>query len=203
MRRFLQIAVLAGVIGALIGAGLTLAASSGTNNSSQSGDKQEYRHAGPPFGRGAVLSAAASKLGVSATQLRDALRKAEAQVGPPNLPQNPNRNSLRQAFHQHCTAVTDAAAKTLGKSGDELRSALKSAAKEQVDKAQGAGRLTQAEANRIKSRIDASSCVLGPGPHGACGPGGRMGPPPMGLRRGGSQTAPQSGMVPADPAIPA
>jgi ribosomal protein S20 len=114
---------------------------------------------------------------------------------------------MRQAMQQRCTQVTDAAGKTLGKSGDDVRNAFKSAAKEQVDKAQDAGRLTEAQANRIKSRIDSDSCVLALGPRGACGPGGHMGPPPMGFRRGGSQsgsqTNPQSDTAPTIQAIPA
>ncbi len=203
MKRFLQIAVLAGVIGALIGAALTIAASSGSNGS-RSGERQEYRHVRPPFGPGGVLNAAAGKLGVSATQLRDALRKAEEQLGPPSPPPSPDRDAFRRAIQQRCTQVTDAAGKTLGKSGDDVRAAFKSAAKEQVDKAKNAGRLTDAQANRIKSRIDSDSCVLAFGAGAGCrGPGGHMGPPPMGLRRGGSQTAPQSGFAPTDEPIPA
>src|SRR5207244_1191954 len=148
--------------------------SSGSSGS-RGGDTQEYRHVRPPFGPGGVLKAAAAKLGVSATQLRDALRKAEEQLGPPSPPQGaPNPDAMRQAMQQRCTQVTDAAGKTLGKSGDDIRSAFKSAAKEQVDKAKSAGRLTQAQANRIKSRIDSGSCVLGLGPRGRCGPGGHL-----------------------------
>jgi hypothetical protein len=97
-----------------------------------------------------------------------------------------------------CTKFTDALAKELGKTGDEVRSAMKAVAKDRLAAAVKAGRLTQAQADEIEKRIDSSACSpLGPGGpafHGGCGgrghgpggpgpgfgPGGRDGdgPPP-------------------------
>jgi hypothetical protein len=210
MRRFLKFVIVAGAIGALVGASISIAASSssdssGTRSSGKAGPRLGLRfHHRPPFARGALLKSAADKLDVSTAQLRNALRDAFESVGPPQPPKTMDRDAFRQAMQQHCTAVTDAAAKTLNKSGDDVRAAFKDALKEQVDKAQSAGRLTETQANRIKSKIDSLSCVLdGPGGRGrGCDGPGHMGPPP-GAPQGGSQNQQQSDSAPTFDAVPA
>jgi hypothetical protein len=215
MRRFLKFVIAAGAIGALVGASISIAASSssdssGTRSSGKSAPRLGLRFHHAPGARGAVLKSAADKLDVSPTQLRNALRDAFQSVGPPQPPKTMDRNAFRQAMQQHCSAVTDAVGKTLNKSGDDVRSAFKAALKEQVDKARSAGRINETQANRIKSKIDSESCVLGGpgGPRGlGCGPGGRghMGPPPDmdGSQQNGSQNQPQSDSAPTFDAVPA
>ncbi|HEX2293192.1 MAG TPA: hypothetical protein VHH55_07755 [Gaiellaceae bacterium] len=67
---------------------------------------------------------------------------------------------------QESKAVVNDAARRLGVTPQELTNALKGAMKARVDQAVEDGRLTQAEANRIKERIDANdSPVLGLGGH--------------------------------------
>jgi ribosomal protein S20 len=211
MRRFLKFAIVAGAIGALVGASISIAASSDSKSGTRNDGPRKHglRFHRAPLARGAVLKSAADKLNVSPTQLRNALRDAFESVGPPEPPKTMDRNAFRAAMQQHCTAVTDAVGKTLKKSGDDVRSAFKSAATEQVDKAQSSGRITEAQAKRIKSKLNSESCVLaGPGGHG-CGPGGRgpMGPPPdmNGSQRNGSQqpNQQQSAPAPAFDAVPA
>jgi hypothetical protein len=212
MRRFLKFVIVAGAIGALVGASISIAASSssdssGTRSSGKAAPRMGLRFHRGPVARGAVLKSAADKLDVSTTQLRNALRDAFQSVGPPQPPKTMDRNAFRQAMQQHCNAVTDAVGKTLNKSGDDVRSAFKAALKEQVDKAQSAGRIDQTQANRIKSKIDSESCVLG-GPGGpGCGPGGRghMGPPPdmNGSQQNGSENQQQSDSAPTFDAVPA
>jgi polyhydroxyalkanoate synthesis regulator phasin len=73
-------------------------------------------------------------------------------------------------------AVVDDAAKQLGITPNQLTAALKQALKNRVDAAVAAGRLTQAQGNELKARIDAGDAPLlgfgGPGfghhggPHG-------------------------------------
>lgn len=210
MRRFLKFAIVAGAIGALVGASISIAASSGTGGASRTAAPQKHglRFHRPPFARGAVLKSAADKLGVSPADLRKALRAGFESVGPPQPPKSMDRNSLRQAMEQHCNAVTDAVGKSLGKSGDDVRSAFKAALKEQVAKAQSAGRITAAQANRLNAKIDADACAL-PHPGGpGCGPGGpgpMGGPPPgeYGQRQDGSQNQQQSDSAPAIDVVPA
>lgn len=69
---------------------------------------------------------------------------------------------------QESKAVVDDAASRLGVTPQQLTNALKGALKARVDAAVKAGRLTQAEGNRVKERIDANEIpMLGlGGPHG-------------------------------------
>src|SRR5690349_18848868 len=73
------------------------------------------------------------------------------------------------------TAVLTDAAKRLGVSADQLRSALSSAEDAQLDAAVKAGTLTQAQADAIKQRRAADGTVLSLGHGGPGGPGGRGG----------------------------
>src|SRR5437764_9269869 len=79
MRRFLKFAIVSGAIGALVGASISIAASSSSESSgtrSKAPHRLGLRFHHPPFARGAVLKSAADKLAVSPTQLRSALRDA-------------------------------------------------------------------------------------------------------------------------------
>ena len=67
-------------------------------------------------------------------------------------------------------SILSDAAKRLGVSADELRSALSKAEDAQLDAEVKAGRLTQAQADAIKQHRRADGTVLGPG--GPGGPGG-------------------------------
>ena len=77
-------------------------------------------------------------------------------------------------------SILSDAAKRLGVSADELRSALSKAEDAQLDAEVKAGRLTQAQADAIKQHRRADGTVLGPGGpggpghfgHGHGGPGG-------------------------------
>jgi hypothetical protein len=71
------------------------------------------------------------------------------------------------------TAVLADAAKRLGVTSDQLKSALSAAEDAQLDAAVKAGTITQAQADQIKARRAADGTVLSLG-HG--GPGGRGGP---------------------------
>jgi hypothetical protein len=79
---------------------------------------------------------------------------------------------------QESEAIVNDAAKELGVEPSKLTAALRTALKNQVDAAVAAGRLTQAEGQAMKARIDAGGIPLfglgrGPGHHG---PHGLRGP---------------------------
>jgi hypothetical protein len=80
---------------------------------------------------------------------------------------------------QESRAIVRDAADQLGVTPAQLTNALKTAMKNQLDAAVKAGRLTQAEANRLKQRIDANEApLLGPGfghRHHGGGPGHHRG----------------------------
>jgi DNA-binding transcriptional MerR regulator len=154
------------------------------------------------------LEDAAKQLGVSTADLRKALEAAHKEVGPPSTQE---RQQLQQSFEQHCTTVTDALGKALGKSGDDVRSAIKAVAKDRVEYAVDHGRLTRSQADEIEKRIDSSSCVPpgpggfngrgpgvrhfgpGPGPGGPDGPGGPGSPDGPGRGAGFEVPAPPPG----------
>jgi hypothetical protein len=73
---------------------------------------------------------------------------------------------------QERDAFLDDAAKQLGVEPSELSAALKNALKERVDAAVQAGRITKAEGDRIKARIDAGDGPLFFAPGFGRGPGG-------------------------------
>ena len=72
----------------------------------------------------------------------------------------------------------DSVAKHLGVSPQKLKDATKAAAVDQVNADLAAGRITKAQADELKKRIEAGDGVLGgPGRFGG-GPGFPGGPPP-------------------------
>lgn len=171
------------------------AATSGSQRDGGSGDRSQRSegrmHApGPP---GEHLTTLADELGVSEAKLRDALEAVREDLAPPQRPRRGQRPSKAQ-MEKRCNEFTDALAKELGKSGDEVRGAIKSAAKKGVEEAVDDGRLTRSQANRILERLDDAACLPafglhhggpgcgGPGGPGGHGPGGgrferHMGPP--------------------------
>ena len=74
-------------------------------------------------------------------------------------------------MEKRCNEFTDALAKELGKSGDDVRAAMKSAAKKEIEEAVDAERLTRSQADQILSRIDDAACAPAFGFHGHGGPG--------------------------------
>jgi hypothetical protein len=96
-----------------------------------------------------------------------------------NSPARPDPAAEQKAF-------LDDLAGRLHVSRDDLDSAIKGAATDRIDAAVAAGRLTKAQADELKQRIQKSSGLpllgLGHGPGGAGGPGprGRFGPGPGG-----------------------
>jgi uncharacterized protein (DUF433 family) len=86
-------------------------------------------------------------------------------------------------------AVLDDAAKRLNVTPEKLRDALAAAQDAQIDEAVQAGRLTERQADAIKTAREKSGRVLGPlagpGLHGRrFGPGGPNGRPVLGMRHG-------------------
>ncbi len=78
-------------------------------------------------------------------------------------------------------ALLNDVAKRLNVSPSRLRSAVQGALLDRLDAAVKAGRISQAQANRIKQRIDQGALAFGPGAHRGfwrrgLGPGGRFGP---------------------------
>jgi hypothetical protein len=162
----------------------------GGGSSSQSQDR--LRAPGPP---GEHLSTLADELGVSQDKLTYALEALRQDLAPPHRPRRAHRPTRAQ-MEKKCNEFTDALAKELGKSGDDVRAAMKAAAKKEIEEAVDADRLTRSQADRILSRIDDAACAPvkfgfhGPGGPGCGGPGG-----PGGHREGGrfERPAPPSG----------
>jgi hypothetical protein len=81
----------------------------------------------------------------------------------------------------------DSVAKHLGVSSEKLKDATKAAATDEVNADLAAGRITKAQADKLKARIQAGDGVLGGpgrfgrGPDGPGGPGGPGGPPGLGF----------------------
>ena len=132
----------------------------------------ELRH-GFRGGPGEHLSALADKLGVSEDELTDALGVVRRDVGPSRRAQRPTRAQLER----RCNQITNALAQELDRSGDDVRAAIKAVAREKVEEAVDADRLTRGQADRMLSRIEDAACLpaFGPGP-GGHGCGGRGGP---------------------------
>lgn len=166
----------------------------GGSSSSQS--QNRLRAPAPPPGE--HLATLADELGVTQDKLRDALDAVRQDLAPPQRPRRGQRPSRAQ-MEERCNAFTDALAKELDKSGDDVRAAIKSAAKKDIEEAVDAGRLTRSQADRILSRIDDAACLPafgfghgGPGcggPHGGPG-GGPPGPPPGDSGSRGSSAVP-------------
>jgi hypothetical protein len=160
----------------------------------------------PPPGE--HLSTLADELGVSEAKLQDALEAVRQDLAPPQRPRRGQRPSRAQ-MEKRCNEFTDALAKQLDKSGDDVRAAFKAAAKKDIEAAVDAGDLTRSQADRILSRIDDAACLpafgfghggpgCGGGPHGGPGgPGERPAPP------GESGSQGSSIVVPAPPGAPA
>jgi hypothetical protein len=179
------------------------AATSGSKRDSgdTSGTRSEKRlHVvGPP---GEHLSTLADELGVTEDKLRDALEAVRPDVKPPQRPRT-DGPPTRAQMEKRCNELTDALAKELGKSGDDVRAAMKTAAKKEIEEAVDAKRLTRSQADKILSQIDDAACApkFGlhiRGGHGCGGPGGPDGPgergrfehpaPPPGSGSEGSST---------------
>lgn len=191
------------------------AATSGSPRDGGAGSQSQdrMRAPGPPPGK--HLGALAGELGVSESALRDALEAVREDLAPAQRPRRGQRPSRAQ-MERRCNQFTDALAKELDKSGDEVRDAMKAAAKKDIEQAVEDGRLTRNQADRILSRIDDAACVPafgfhgrggpgcgGPGGRGGHGPGGErferhMGPPGQSGPRGDSST-----VVPAPMGAPA
>ena len=148
------------------------------------------RSLAPGLGPEKHLSGLADELGVSEARLKDALEAVRQDTDPPKPP-DMGRPPTRAQMEKHCTEFTDALAKQLGKSGDDVRAAMKAAAKKDIEQAVKDGNLTRSEADRVLSRIDDAACMPvfafhrgGPGCGGPDGGPGirkrfehRLGPP--------------------------
>jgi hypothetical protein len=148
------------------------AATSGSKRDGGSGNSTQrngnhLRAPGPP---GEHLSTLADELGVSQDKLRDALDAVREDLAPPQRPRRGQRPSRAQ-MEKRCNEFSDALAKELDKSGDDVRAAFKSAAKKGVEEAVDGGHLTRSQADRILSRIDDAACLPAFGFHGRGGPG--------------------------------
>jgi hypothetical protein len=183
------------------------AATSGSKRDGGSGTaRSESRFRAPLPPPGEHLSTLADELGVSQEKLRDALDAVREDLGPPRRERRAQRPTRAQ-IEKRCNEFTDALAKELDKSGDDVRAAIKSAAKKGIEEAVDDGRLTRSQADRILSRLDDAACLPGFGIHGGpgCGgpggPGGRFEhrlPPPGGSGSEGSST-----VIPAPMGAPA
>jgi hypothetical protein len=198
-RSWKLIAVVAVVVLALTSS-LAMAATRSDTGRSGSARAQQ----GPPPVQGKDLSKLAAQLDVSAQDLRDAFDAVRKTVPPPKRPGDGAKRPTKAQMEKRCTTVTDALAKELGKSGDEVRAATKAVGKDDLAQAVKDGRLSQAQADKLSSRIDSATCVFGPPGghgHGCGGPGGRpphgAGGPPGGMLPGDMPPANGSGSAPA------
>jgi hypothetical protein len=182
-RKVAALCVAAAAIAASVA--IATAATGGNGNSSS-----RVAKAAVPAGQDEHLSALAKELGVSSSDLRDALDAVRQKVEPPK--RSSGRPSRAQ-LEKRCNEVTNALASELGKSGDEVRAAIKAVTKAEIADAVKDGRLTQSQADKILARVDDAACLPAFGP----GPGGHCGPPPGARRGSGSgdsvMPAPQSG----------
>jgi hypothetical protein len=159
----------------------------GDGPGARDGDGRGLRFHFERRGPGAGLSDLATELGVATSKLRDALEAVHSDLGPPKPPSDGNPPS-KADMEKRCTQETDALASKLGKSGDEVRAAIKTVIKKKIEAAVDANRLTRAQADKMIARIDDAACLPpfgGPG-HGFGCRGGRShghfrgGPPPGG-----------------------
>jgi hypothetical protein len=155
-----------GIVVSVSGAATSGSKRDGGDSSSQRNGHQ-LRAPGPP---GEHLATLAGELDVSEDKLRDALDAVHEDLDPPVRPRRGQRPSRAQ-MEKRCNEFTDALAKELDKSGDDVRAAIKSAAKKGVEEAVDDGRLTRSQADRIISRLDDAACLPMFGFHGRGGPG--------------------------------
>jgi hypothetical protein len=167
-RKVAALCVAAAAIAASVA--IATAATGGNGNSKPKVFKSELPNPDEHF------SALAKELGVSTSKLRDALDAVREDLGPPKRPTGP---PSRAQLEKRCKEMTDALASKLGKSGDEVRAAIKAVTKSEIEDAVKDKRLTQSEADKILDRLDDASCLPGFGPGLAV----HCGPPP-GARRG-------------------
>jgi hypothetical protein len=172
-------------IAVAVGATIAVAADGGGQEGrSEAGARLGFlaKGGGPPFAQ--RLSALAKELGVSTGELRRALREVRDSVDPPEEPS-------REGFQRHCTALTDALAKELGKDGDDVRAAIKATFRASIEQAVDAGRLSEERAKRILDRIESAECLppplIGAFVHGCVERAGRPGE----RHRGGVMRAPR------------
>ena len=167
----------------------------GSGSDAQSEKRQGEKRLHVIGGPGEHLSTLADELGVTEDKLRDGFEAVREDLAPPQRPRRGQRPTRAQ-MEKRCNELTDALAKELGKSGDDVRAAMKAAAKKEIEEAVDADRLTRSQADRILSRIDDAACAPvkfgfhGHGGPGCGGPGG-----PGGHREGGrfERPAPPSG----------
>ena len=200
-----------GIVVSVSGAATSGSKRDGGGTSSKQSQNRLRAPVAPP---GEHLSTLADELGVSEDKLRDALDAVRQDLAPPQRPRRGQRPTRAQ-MEKRCNQFTDALAKELGKSGDDVRAAMKAAAKKGIEDAVDADRLTRSQADRILSRLDDAACVPafgGPGGPGGCGggphggphggPGGGPGgerpvPPPGSGSEGSSSVAPAPMGAPA------
>ena len=164
-----------GIVVSVSGAATSGNQRDGGSGSSAGNPERSLRVHGPP---GEHLATLADELGVSEEKLRDAFEAVREDLAPPRPPRWGERPSRAQ-MERRCNELTDALGKELGKSGDEVRSAMKSAAKKEIEQAVDNGDLTRRQADRILQRIDAADCApvfALKGVRGCGGPGGPRGP---------------------------
>jgi hypothetical protein len=113
------------------------------------------------------LSDLARELGVSAERLRDAFEQVRADLGGRPRRHHFGERPRRADLERRCTQLTDALASELGKSGDEVRAAIESVLKADIEDAVDAGRLTRQQADRMIERIEDAGCL--PPPFGPLG----------------------------------
>ena len=148
----------------------------GGDTSTQTDKRQGERRLhviGPP---GEHLSTLADELGVTEAKLRDAFEAVREDLKPPERPRR-GQPPTKAQMEKRCNELTDALAKELGKSGDDVRTAIKAAAKKDIEEAVDAKRLTRSEADRILSKLDKATCLPAIGFHKFGGPGHGCGGP--------------------------
>ena len=111
-------------------------------------------------GCGAKDAALAQQLGITVERLREAKAKAgrrglAAELG---ITEEKLREAMKAAREQRCTDMTNSFAQKLGKTGDEVRAAVKELAAEKLAAAVKKGRLSEERAARIRERVGSSPC---------------------------------------------
>jgi hypothetical protein len=169
-----------GIVVSVSGAATSGSSGDGGGSGTDRGERALKLRSDGPGPPGRHLETLAEELGVSEEKLRDALEAVREDLRPPQRPER-LRPPSRAELEKRCNEFTDALGKELGKSGDEVRDAMKAAAKKEIEEAVDDGHLTRSQADRILSRIDDAACgpvfafkAGGPG-CGPDGPGGRPG----------------------------